>query len=121
MALGIPHERTELVAASALIAPGVTEDDARVTAEVLVSPDAREKPFHGLMRLPRIVDELDHGNVDPGGDIAVVRDGGAAVAPDAGARPRLPGERSVAADREASVVDLDEEVWAAVEELADSA
>ncbi|MEF8780474.1 MAG: Ldh family oxidoreductase [Haloferacaceae archaeon] len=82
----VERERAEAVASAALEAHGITPADATTTAEVLVSADARDKQSHGLLRLPRFVRGIDHGNVDPDGDIEVVRDSGAAVTLSGGSR-----------------------------------
>jgi len=65
------------LARDAFTAHGISDADARLTAEVLVSADAREKHSHGLLRLPRFVRGIEHGNVDPDGAIEVVEDTGA--------------------------------------------
>jgi L-2-hydroxycarboxylate dehydrogenase (NAD+) len=82
----VERERAEAAAAAALEAHGITPSDAASTAEVLVSADARDKQSHGLLRLPRFVRGIDHGNVDPEGDIEVVRDAGAAATLTGGSR-----------------------------------
>ena len=82
----VERERAETVAAAALEAHGITPSDAASTAEVLVSADARGKQSHGLLRLPRFVRGIDHGNVDPEGDIEVVRDADAAATLAGGSR-----------------------------------
>lgn len=82
----VERERAEAVATAAFEAHGITPADAATTAEVLVSADARNKQSHGLLRLPRFVRGIDHGNVDPDGDIEVVRDSGAAATLSGGSR-----------------------------------
>ncbi|MDR9382226.1 MAG: Ldh family oxidoreductase, partial [Natronomonas sp.] len=82
----VGRNRAETAAAAALEAHGITPSDAASTAEVLVSADARDKQSHGLIRLPRIVRGIDHGNVDPEGDIKIVRDAGAAATLAGGSR-----------------------------------
>lgn len=60
------------VATAAFEAHGISKSDSRLAAEVLVSADARGKHSHGLLRLPRFVNGINHGNVDPDGTIEVV-------------------------------------------------
>ena len=82
----LERDRAERVAAAAFRAHGVSTTDAELTAGVLVCADARGKGSHGLARLPRFVRGVEHGNVDPGGQIRVVEDAGAAAVLDGGAR-----------------------------------
>lgn len=82
----IERLRAERVASEAFRAHGIEPDDADLTAEVLVTADAMGKGSHGLLRVPRFVRGIKHGNVDPEGDIEVVRDGGATTTIDGGAR-----------------------------------
>jgi len=82
----VERERAEAVATAAFEAHAITPTDAATTAAVLVSADARGKQSHGLLRLPRFVRGIEHGNVDPDGDIAVVRDSGAAATVSGGSR-----------------------------------
>jgi len=82
----VERERAEAVATAALEAHDIMPADAATTAEVLVSADARDKQSHGLLRLPRFVRGIEHGNVDPDGDIEVVRDAGAAATISGGSR-----------------------------------
>jgi len=82
----VDRERAEAIAAAAFERHGVVPADAETTATVLVSADARGKHSHGLLRLERFVRGLEHGNVDPDGDIEVVRDGGGAATISGGSR-----------------------------------
>jgi L-2-hydroxycarboxylate dehydrogenase (NAD+) len=84
--MAVDRDRAEAVASEAFQAHGISEADADTTAEVLVSADARGKHSHGLLRLPRFVRGIEHGNVDPGGDIEVVRDAGAGATLSGGSR-----------------------------------
>lgn len=84
----IDRTKAEETAARAFCAHGISNSDAELTAQVLVSADARGKPSHGLLRLPRVVRGIEHGNVDPDGEIdvegtapAVLVDGGARLGP----------------------------------------
>lgn len=83
----IDRERAQRVAADAFRSAGLDEDDAALVAEVLVIADASEKGSHGLLRLPRYIRGIEHGNVNPEGSIGVVRDSGAAATVDGGSRP----------------------------------
>jgi len=82
----VERDRAEAVASAAFQAHGISEADADTTAEVLVAADARDKHSHGLLRLPRFVRGIEHGNVDPGGVIEVVWDAGAAATISGGSR-----------------------------------
>lgn len=82
----VDRDRAREVAVAAFRAHGIAPDDARVTAEMLVTAEAWGKSSHGLIRLPRYLRGVDHGNVDPEGTIEVVRDAGAAAMVDGGDR-----------------------------------
>jgi L-2-hydroxycarboxylate dehydrogenase (NAD+) len=82
----VDRQRAVEVATDALCAYGITEADAVRTAEVLVSADARGKRSHGLLRLPRFVRGIEHGNVDPDGTISVENERGGAAAIGGGSR-----------------------------------
>lgn len=82
----VDRDRAVEVAAGAFRAHGIDDADAVQTAEVLVSADARGKHSHGLLRLPRFVRGIEHGNVDPEGDIAVVAERGGAATLSGGSR-----------------------------------
>jgi L-2-hydroxycarboxylate dehydrogenase (NAD+) len=82
----IERDRAESVAAAALETHGITSSAARLTSRVLVTADAMGKHSHGLLRLPRFVRGIEHDNVNPHGDIEVVRDAGAAATLSGGSR-----------------------------------
>lgn len=82
----LDRETAVRTAAEAFRAHGVDAGDARTTAEVLVAAEARGKDSHGLIRLPRYVRGIEHGNVAVDGESEIVRDAGAAAAVDGGAR-----------------------------------
>lgn len=82
----VDRRRATAAATAALRAAGISGSDAERTAAVLVSADARGKHSHGLLRLPRIVEGIERGNVDPDGEIRVRADRGAAAYLDGGAR-----------------------------------
>jgi L-2-hydroxycarboxylate dehydrogenase (NAD+) len=77
--VSVGRERLRDVATDVFTSHGIAETDAETTARVLVTAEARGKHSHGLIRLPRYVGGIEHGNVDPDGVIEVVRDSGAAV------------------------------------------
>lgn len=82
----VERDRAVAVTADAFRAHGISDEDARLTAEVLVSADARGKHSHGLLRLQRFVRGIQHGNVDPDGTIEVVAERGGAATLDGGSR-----------------------------------
>jgi L-2-hydroxycarboxylate dehydrogenase (NAD+) len=84
--MDIDRGRAKTVAADAFRAHGISDRDAEVTAEVLVTANARGKGSHGLIRLPRYLRGLEHGNVDPEGEIEIIRDSGAAATLTGGSR-----------------------------------
>ncbi len=53
---------------------GLSEEDARIAADVLVAADARGIPSHGTARLPRYVNGLETGVVRPDAAVEVVMD-----------------------------------------------
>jgi len=77
----IPLDREDAheIATEAFTSHGIEPEDAETTARVLVTAEARGKRSHGLIRLPRYVRGIDHGNVDPDGQIETIRDSGAAA------------------------------------------
>jgi len=82
----VDRHRAVTVAADAFRAHGISDADAEQTARVLVSADARGKHSHGLLRLPRFVRGIEHGNVDPDGTIEVVDERGGAGTISGGSR-----------------------------------
>jgi len=82
----VDRDRAVEVASAAFQAHGVSDADARQTAEVLVTADAMGKHSHGLLRLPRFVRGIEHSNADPDGAIDVVSENGGAAAIDGGSR-----------------------------------
>ena len=95
----VDRERAVAVAADVFRTRGIGDADAELTAEVLVSADARGKHSHGLLRLPRFVRGIEHGTVDPDGDIRVVAERGGAGTIDGGSRlgPVVASEAAVEA------------------------
>ncbi|MEF8975260.1 MAG: Ldh family oxidoreductase [Halapricum sp.] len=84
--MDVDRARAREVASEAFQVHGIGESDADLTAEVLVAAEAVGKGSHGLIRLPRFVRGIEHGNVDPDGDIEVVRTAGAAATINGGSR-----------------------------------
>lgn len=82
----VDRERAVDVASAAFQAHGIADEDARLTSRVLVSADARGKQSHGLLRLPRFVWGIEHGNVDPAGEIRIISDHRGAATIAGGAR-----------------------------------
>ena len=82
----IDRSRAKRVASAAFQAHGIDPAEADLTADVLVTADAMGKGSHGLLRLPRYVRGIEHGNVDPDGEIEFVNDSGAAATLDGGAK-----------------------------------
>jgi L-2-hydroxycarboxylate dehydrogenase (NAD+) len=95
--MDVDRQRAVAVASDAFRTHGIAAADAEQTAEVLVSADARGKHSHGLLRLPRFVRGIEHGNVDPDGSIDVVDERGGVATVDGGSRLG-PVVASVAAD-----------------------
>ena len=82
----IDRDHARDVAVEAFREHGIRSGDARATAEMLVTAEARGKDSHGLIRLPRYLQGVNHGNVDPDGQIETTTDAGAAAAIDGGTR-----------------------------------
>lgn len=83
----IDREHAEAIATKAFRTKGLQVDDASLVADVLVTADASGKSSHGLLRLPRYVRGIEHGNVNPEGAIEIVRESGATATIDGGSRP----------------------------------
>lgn len=79
--MNVDRRKAVEAAATAIMAYGITEASAYLTSEVLVSADARDKHSHGLLRLPRFLRGIEHGHVDPDGEITIVTEhrGGATL------------------------------------------
>ncbi len=84
--MAIERSRLTETVEAAFTEHGLNEGDAAATADVLVTAEARGKQSHGLIRVPRYIRGIEHGNVDPEGTIEVVRDAGAATTLDGGSR-----------------------------------
>jgi ureidoglycolate dehydrogenase (NAD+) len=65
--------------ADIFVARGMAKDDAAVVAETLVWADLRGGESHGVTRVPRYLELMGLGQMDPKGRPHLVRDGGATV------------------------------------------
>lgn len=61
----IDRDEAEQVSREAFGAHGIDVDDSAVTAGMLATAEARGKSSYGLIRLPRYVRGIEHGNLDP--------------------------------------------------------
>ncbi|MFC6963680.1 Ldh family oxidoreductase [Halocatena marina] len=95
----VDRQRAVDVATAAFESHGISASDAELTAEVLVSANARGKHSHGLLRLPRFIRGIEHGNVDPDGDIEITAERGSSVTLSGGSRlgPVVASEAAVLA------------------------
>ena len=85
-------------AASAFVAAGLADPDARVMADSLVMSDLRGTHSHGIVRLPFLIDRLRKGGANATPDIRVLRD--------APATALLDGDRALGAITAARAMDL---------------
>lgn len=76
----ITYSEAEDVAIAALTASSVPTDQARQTAQLLVTADTWGITSHGLLRLPRYLSRLAAGGQRADAEISVLRDTGAVVA-----------------------------------------
>ena len=53
---------------------GVRNDDARITADVLIESDRRGIASHGVARLKRYIDGLQDGTMVPGAEYAILKE-----------------------------------------------
>lgn len=97
--MNIDRQRAVDTATTAFENHAISASDAELAAEVLVSADARGKHSHGLLRLPRFVRGIEHGNVDPDGTIEVVAERGGVATLSGGSRlgPVVASEAAVMA------------------------
>lgn len=70
-------------AAEALMGSGLTEDDAALTARLIVQADMRGVSTHGLVRLPMYTERLRLGGIDPRAAMEFVAESGATAVLDA--------------------------------------
>jgi LDH2 family malate/lactate/ureidoglycolate dehydrogenase len=71
----VPVEPMRRFVEAAFIALGVPEEDARVTADVLLAADLRGIESHGIGRLKVYTDRIRKGQLSPTTEIEIVRDG----------------------------------------------
>ena len=64
-------------------AAGSPPDQARIVAELLVEANTVGHDSHGVIRIPQYLGMIEKGEIDPGADIAIVRDTPAAAVLDA--------------------------------------
>ena len=64
-------------ATAMLVAAGVTEENAKLTARAIVTSDVWGNPSHGLMRLPFYLQRITMGGVNPGATLKTVSQRGA--------------------------------------------
>lgn len=62
------------IARETLIASGMPEENARVTAKALAASEAWGIPSHGLMRLPFYLERLAAGGINAGAELTTVMD-----------------------------------------------
>ena len=93
-----PAAELQHFAASAFVAAGLAEPDARVMADSLVMSDLRGTHSHGVVRLPFLVDRLRKGGANATPDIRVLKD--------APATALLDGDRALGAITAARAMDL---------------
>ena len=66
--------RLEEFAAQVLVAHGVLEEHARVTARRLVEADLRDRTGHGIIRLPQYAERIEAGGINLGPDIRILHE-----------------------------------------------
>jgi L-2-hydroxycarboxylate dehydrogenase (NAD+) len=81
----VNHDRLRDFAARVFVALDVPEDDARVTADVLVAADLRGVDSHGVARLRRYVNGIHDGVMLPRPQVEVVHETAATALIDGGA------------------------------------
>jgi (2R)-3-sulfolactate dehydrogenase (NADP+) len=80
MALKIEHALNH--ATAMLVASGVPEKNAELTARAIVTSDVWGNPSHGLMRLPFYLQRIKMGGVNPGADLKILSQRGAIISID---------------------------------------
>lgn len=78
-----------------LMAGGFGAGDARKTADLLVWANLRGVDSHGVLRIPRYVEMVQLGMIDPAASPRVVREHGAVAVVDAGLAPGATGMEMV--------------------------
>lgn len=94
MADGVTVSAEKLAALTTAIfgAAGMSAEHAARVAEVLVWADLRGAPSHGVQRIPRYLEILDAGEMNPRGEMKIVKETPASVLIDA---DRAPGQVSM--------------------------
>ena len=77
MSLYIPYEEMKSTIRQAMLKADVPEDKAEICAEIHTASSADGVESHGLNRVPRFIDYLDRGLVDPLADPEIVSSRGA--------------------------------------------
>jgi ureidoglycolate dehydrogenase (NAD+) len=104
----IGADELKAFAADVLNAAGCTREGADSWADMLIWANLRGADSHGVLRLPRYLEYLQEGTVDPNGAMKIARSDGALVVLDAGRTPGSVGmnrgmDEAIAAAREHSV------------------
>jgi LDH2 family malate/lactate/ureidoglycolate dehydrogenase len=73
----------EAFAEEVLVRAGLSTEDARTVAPLIVRADLRGIETHGLVRLPMYADRIRSGGIDPGASMQFVRSSGATALLDA--------------------------------------
>lgn len=104
----VQADELKTFAADILEAAGCTRDGAESWAEMLIWANLRGADSHGVLRLPRYLENIEAGDVDPKGQLKILRSEGAMVVLDAGRTPGSVGmnrgmDEAIAAARENGV------------------
>src|SRR6185312_7877880 len=65
MALTVSHTEARATGIRALTLAGVPDDHAQTQIDLLLEAELSDRPSHGLLRLPRIVQRIHNGVADP--------------------------------------------------------
>ncbi|MFL5065780.1 MAG: Ldh family oxidoreductase, partial [Xanthobacteraceae bacterium] len=84
----VRHDDLARFIAAAFAAKGMQAADAAVMADVLTWANLRGGDGHGVARLPRYLEMIDHGDMDPCGRPHLVLDTETFINHDAGRAPR---------------------------------
>jgi LDH2 family malate/lactate/ureidoglycolate dehydrogenase len=61
----VSHANARLKGLAALAVAGVPEDHAEIQIDLLLEAELYDRPSHGLLRLPRIIERIHNGVADP--------------------------------------------------------
>lgn len=93
----VPREKLEGFVVEVLRKVGVPSADARTVADVLIVADLRGKGSHGVARLPRYVNGIREGKIEPADRSKVVRETATTALLDAGnSLGQVVGKRAMA-------------------------